>query len=79
MINVDAAIFSQSKLMGSGVLIRDHSGVCLAATHAFFERVSSSELAEAKAVKTCYFLCAGTGGWHCFPFVRLPVTHFKTE
>jgi hypothetical protein len=51
LINVDAALFSSSKSMGAGVVIRDHNGDCVAACCNSFPNVIIPELAEAMAVR----------------------------
>jgi hypothetical protein len=50
-VNVDATIFSASNRMGSGVVIRDHNGACLATCSEHFEGITSPELAEAMAAR----------------------------
>jgi ribonuclease HI len=51
MINVDAAIFSPTRQMGLGVVIRDHSGQCLAACSETQDEVVTPEMAEALALR----------------------------
>jgi ribonuclease HI len=51
LINVDAALFSSSKKMGAGVVVRDHNGDCIAACCNSFPNVTIPELAEAMAVR----------------------------
>lgn len=51
MLNVDAAVRSDSERMGAGAVIRDHQGRYLAACRQVFDRVTSPELAEAIAVR----------------------------
>jgi ribonuclease HI len=51
LVNVDAALFSSSKRMAAGVVIRDHSGDCIAVCSDSFPNVVSPELAEAMAVR----------------------------
>jgi hypothetical protein len=51
MVNVDAALFEASISMGSGVVIRDHMGNCVAARCDSFPNVQVPELAEALAIR----------------------------
>jgi ribonuclease HI len=51
LINVDAAICSESRRMGVGVVIRDHNGQCLAACSEYITEVTSPEFAEALALR----------------------------
>jgi hypothetical protein len=51
LVNVDAAIFSVSRRMGNGVVIRDHNGVCLTACSDYQEEVASLEITEALATE----------------------------
>jgi hypothetical protein len=49
-INVDAAIFASSRQMGSGVVIRDHNGVCLTACSEQFDEFVTPGITEALAM-----------------------------
>jgi hypothetical protein len=51
LINVDAALFASSRRMGAGIVIRDHTGSCLAACREIIEEVIIPELAEALALR----------------------------
>jgi hypothetical protein len=51
LINVDAALFASSRSMGKVVVIRDHSGTCVAACSDVYQEVTIPELAEAMAVR----------------------------
>jgi ribonuclease HI len=51
MINVDAAIFSQTSRMGISVVIRNSLGRVLAATRCFVDKVNNPELGEAIAMR----------------------------
>jgi hypothetical protein len=51
MINVDDALFSSSKYMGAGVVIRDYQGDCVAACRVSFPNVEVPELVEALAIR----------------------------
>lgn len=51
MINVDVAIFSDSKRMGIGVLSRNHLGLVLATCRRYVNRVENPELGEAIAMR----------------------------
>jgi hypothetical protein len=50
-VNVDAAIFTSSKQMGAGIVIRDHMGLCLAACGERSDNVTMLEMAEALAIR----------------------------
>jgi ribonuclease HI len=50
-VNVDAALFTSSKQMGAGVVIRDHNGLCLAACGERSDNVTMPEMAEALAIR----------------------------
>ena len=52
LINVDASLFANSMSMAAGVMIRDHSGSCIAACCVGSPDVVNPELAEAIAVRT---------------------------
>jgi hypothetical protein len=51
LVNVDAALFSSTKRMGVGVVIRNHIGECLAACSELIQDVTTPELAEALAIR----------------------------
>jgi hypothetical protein len=51
LVNVDAAIFTSSKQMGAGIVIRDHMGLCLAACGERSDNVTMPEMAEALAIR----------------------------
>ncbi len=51
MINVDAAFDIDSGSGGTGVVLRDHSGACLAASQAFLPHVLDAPTAEAFALR----------------------------
>jgi hypothetical protein len=61
LINVDAALFSPSRRMGIGVVIRDHNGVCLTACSELREEVTTPELAEALALSRAVSLAGNEG------------------
>jgi ribonuclease HI len=61
MINTDAAIFSSSRQMGVGVVIRNHNGECIAACSELVDAVTSPELAEALAVRRAISLAGEEG------------------
>jgi ribonuclease HI len=61
LVNVDAAIFSASRRMGLGVVIRDHNGVCLTACSEYHEEVTSPEIAEALALRRAINLAKDEG------------------
>jgi len=63
LINVDAAIFTLSRRMGIGVVIRDHTGACLAAYSEPQNEVVMPELAEALALR-CAVAVAGEEGFN---------------
>jgi hypothetical protein len=50
-INVDAALFSPSRQMGIGIVIRNHSGDCSIACSELVKEVTTPEVAEALAVR----------------------------
>jgi ribonuclease HI len=60
LVNVDAAIFSISR-MGVGVVIRDHNGVCVTACNEYQEEVTSPEIAEALALRCTITLARDEG------------------
>jgi phosphotransferase system IIA component len=60
-VNVDAALFSSSKRMGVGVVIRNHNGECLAACSELIPNVMTPKLAEALAVRHALALTQGEG------------------
>jgi ribonuclease HI len=60
-INTDAAIFSSSRQMGVGVVIRNHHGECLAACSELISEVTAPELAEALAVRRAISLAGDEG------------------
>jgi hypothetical protein len=51
LINTDAALFVNSRCIRVGVVIRDHTGRCLAACNEKLENVTAPELAEALACR----------------------------
>ena len=51
MVNVDAAIFTASRQMGAGIVVRDHMGSCIAASCSSIAAITVPELAEALAVR----------------------------
>jgi ribonuclease HI len=61
MVNVDAAMFNQSRRMCIGVVIRDHNGKCLAACSEHQEEVATPEIAEAVAMRRVLSLAAEEG------------------
>ena len=56
LINVDAAIFSQSARAGFGVVICDHRGRVLAGNRGYFERIQLREVAEDMALRQALIL-----------------------
>ena len=56
LVNVDAAIFSQSARAGFGVVICDHRGRVLAGNRGYFERIQIPEVAEAMALRQALIL-----------------------
>jgi ribonuclease HI len=60
-VNVDAALFSSTKRMGVGVVIRNHIGECLAAHSELIPDVTAPELAEALAVRRALALTREEG------------------
>ena len=61
LVNVDAAIFSQSARAGFGVVIRDHRGRVQVANRGYFERVQIPEVAEAMALHQALILANNLG------------------
>jgi ribonuclease HI len=61
LINVDAAIFSSTRQMGMGVVIRDHNGMCLAAYSERAEEVVAPEVAEALAIRRAIIFAKDEG------------------
>lgn len=64
MINSDAAIFSSSRTMGVGALIRDNTGKCLVACSEMISDVVLPELAEALAIRRALGLAKEEGLQH---------------
>lgn len=60
-INVDAALFSSSRQMGVGVVIRNHLGECVAACSELIPNVVVPELAEAFAIRRALSLAGEEG------------------
>jgi hypothetical protein len=56
LINVDAAIFSSTRRMGIGAVIRDHTWNCLVACSEQSEEVVAPEIAEALAMRRAIIL-----------------------
>ena len=50
-INVDATLFSSSRRMGIGVVIRNHRGECSVACSELLQEVTALEVAEALALQ----------------------------
>jgi hypothetical protein len=61
LINVDAAVFTTSRWMGIGVVIRDHTGNCLTACSELLNEVTMPELAEALALRRAVALAVEEG------------------
>jgi ribonuclease HI len=61
LINVDAALFSLSRRMGIGVVIRNHIGECLLVCSQLQEEITTPEIAEALAVRRAVTLAAEEG------------------
>jgi ribonuclease HI len=61
MVNVDAAIFASSRRMGTGVVIRDHNGICVAACSERNDEVVTPEIAEAMAMRRAISLAKDEG------------------
>jgi ribonuclease HI len=60
-INTDAAIFSSSRQMGVGVVIRNHLGECVAACSELLNEVTTPEITEVLAVRRALSLADGEG------------------
>jgi hypothetical protein len=60
-INVDATIFSSSRQMGIGVVIRNHNGECLVACSELQDEVTALEIAKALAVRRALSLAGDEG------------------
>jgi ribonuclease HI len=60
-INCDAALFSSSRRMGLGVVIRNHIGRCVAACSELHEEVTAPEVAEALAMRRALSLAVEEG------------------
>jgi hypothetical protein len=60
-VNVDAALFTSSRQMGTGVVIRNHNGECLLACSELRDEVTSPEIAEALACRRAVSLAAEEG------------------
>lgn len=60
-INTDAAIFSSSRQMGVGVVIRNHLGEFVAACSELLNEVTAPEIAEALAVRCALSLADDEG------------------
>jgi hypothetical protein len=61
LVNVDAAVFSQSQRMGVGIVIRNHLGLVHAARRSYVEQVVNSDLAEAIAMRCALNFAEQTG------------------
>jgi ribonuclease HI len=60
-INVDAALFSTSRRMGIGVVIRNHRGDCSVACSELVQEVTMPEIAEALALRRAVSLAGDEG------------------
>jgi hypothetical protein len=60
-INVDGALFSSSRGMRVGVVIRNHRGDCLAACSELIVEISAPELAEVLAMHRAILPCQRGG------------------
>jgi ribonuclease HI len=60
LINVDATIFSSTRRMGMGAVIRDHTGNCLVACSESKKAVAP-EIAEALAMRRAIILAKDEG------------------
>jgi ribonuclease HI len=60
-INVDAALFSPSRRMGIGVVIRNHKGECSVACSELIQEVTTPEIAEALALRRALALARDEG------------------
>jgi hypothetical protein len=61
LVNSDAAMFSSSRRMGIGVVIRDHTGSCLVACSEQYQEVAIPEIAEAIALHRAVVLAKDEG------------------
>ena len=64
LVNSDAAIFFSSNGMGFGIVIRDHTGSCLAACGEHVKGVTSLEMAEALALRRAVSFVVAEGFSH---------------
>jgi ribonuclease HI len=62
-MNVDAAIFASSRRMGIGAVILDHRGECMAGFSDHLPEVTTSELAEALAIRRATSFAHTQGHW----------------
>jgi ribonuclease HI len=60
-INVDATLFSPSRRMGIGVVIRNHKGECSVACSELIQEVTTPEIAEAMALRRALALARDEG------------------
>jgi hypothetical protein len=60
-INCDAALFSSSRRMGLGVVIRNHIGECVTACSELHDEVTTLELPEALALRHALSLAGDEG------------------
>jgi ribonuclease HI len=60
-INCDAALFSSSRRMGLGVVIRNHIGQYVAACRELHEKVTTPEVVEAMALRRALSLAGDEG------------------
>jgi hypothetical protein len=60
-VNVDAALFTSSRQMGIGVVIRSHTSECLIACSELLMEVTTPELAEALALRRVVSLAGDEG------------------
>jgi hypothetical protein len=51
LVNVDAAMFAESRQMGAVIIARDHTGSCIAACCERSNDVTKPELPEALAIR----------------------------
>jgi ribonuclease HI len=65
MINVDAALFYSSQSMGAGIVVRDHSGDCIAVCCDKIPNVTVPEMAEAMAIRCALSFARGEGFDNC--------------
>jgi hypothetical protein len=61
LVNNDAAIFSSSRQMGVGAVIRNHLGECVAACNELIKEVTTPEIAKALAVCRAISLAGDEG------------------